>query len=710
MSFIDWAANKVGMVTADELTRKLDAVATEQKESTTLTLESLFLSGKEIIYGSAEGIESAYDSGWTAYSCMKRLGTDASGVPLKFLRDPQDLESDLPESHPTVQLFKNPNPYFTTSEFIQWIVTLLQLRGEFFIMFDDPIMPRMMYQFTEPMSWKPKMDGADVAMWEYRRGREHHVEAPENIIHHRFIDPTNPHRGQPPLRAAAKAHNIDIGADTLQQDIVARGGERSVMYEAPTGTTRRQREQASETLKGRRAHRNRVARDVVLPTGLKVIDPKFLEDDLKILESQKMQPDKICAVYGLSKSLLGIEDIDKYATFQGRIKAYFHQTLKPQLKGIEDAFDKFFVETARPSDACYVRFDYSNVTALQEDAGEQFKIAGEAHKNGLPWLVLNDRFNLGLDLAMVPGNETVLVSSALAPIERLIKEWSETPAVAPSSAGQSGGAAGGVVRSLADGPALTNGLIEKRARDPRIYLQRQMRMFKLEKAFRLEWKRIIQSALNKTGITPESIEKQRGPTKKAVAAFTRGAHEHAALEGEASIIELVEGKMSDQLREVFKGKHKWRPEVDAWFDRRENLIADDVIDDLFDDVKQATIKSIKDGDGVQGIQRVIKGRFESAPGGINRAITIARTELGSAFNFARHEEMKGQGFKKHKWLTAGDEKVRDDPFNHAGSDGQIRAIGDGEKFACGLEYPMQEGGKAGNVINCRCETIPSLEV
>ena len=52
--------------------------------------------------------------------------------------------------------------------------------------------------------------------------------------------------------------------------------------------------------------------------------------------------DKVCAVYGMSKSLLGMEDIDKYATFEGRMRIYWLQQLVPLLHGIERAFDRYF--------------------------------------------------------------------------------------------------------------------------------------------------------------------------------------------------------------------------------------------------------------------------------------------------------------------------------------------------------------------------------
>ena len=71
--------------------------------------------------------------------------------------------------------------------------------------------------------------------------------------------------------------------------------------------------------------------------------------------------------------------------------------------------------------------------------------------------------------------------------------------------------------------------------------------------------------------------------------------------------------------------------------------------------------------------------------------------------------MGAQGFEKHEWMTAIDEMTRDgnnSDFDHKSCDGQVVAIG--KRFSSGLKYPQEDGGAAGNVINCRCETIPAI--
>ena len=77
-------------------------------------------------------------------------------------------------------------------------------------------------------------------------------------------------------------------------------------------------------------------------------------------------------------------------------------------------------------------------------------------------------------------------------------------------------------------------------------------------------------------------------------------------------------------------------------------------------------------------------------------------------NYARNDFVK-----KIEWLSAKDSFVRGtdphDQFDHVSADGQRVEIG--RKFNVSgepLAYPGDKSASAGNVINCRCTTIPVI--
>lgn len=319
-------------------------LAEAERQKTPATYTEAFFSGAPLP-GSRSSVASAYETSWIAYACIRRLAQDAAGVPLLFLVDKDDPEREVPDTHPTRRLFEHPGSYFSTAELVQWIVTYLNMRGEFFLPFDDPFRPTQLVPHTDPRHWRDVVDGLELAGWEYRHnGVEFHL-LPDETIHHGLVSPGRPFRGQAPLQAAAKAFGIETGADTLTENIVARGGEKSMLFSSELDVTRQQRDQAIAMLRARRSGDARVGQDTLLPNGVKPLDPKFIDDDMKVLDAAAAQPDKISAVYGVPRSLLGFEDVDKFATFEGRKRMYYTDTLVPMLAGIAAAFDRMFVET-----------------------------------------------------------------------------------------------------------------------------------------------------------------------------------------------------------------------------------------------------------------------------------------------------------------------------------------------------------------------------
>jgi HK97 family phage portal protein len=87
-----------------------------------------------------------------------------------------------------------------------------------------------------------------------------------------------------------------------------------------------------------------------------------------------------------------------------------------------------------------------------------------------------------------------------------------------------------------------------------------------------------------------------------------------------------------------------------------------------------------------------------------RAETIARTETLSAVSIGQNAAVQNAkevipGLKK-AWITAGDNRVRDE---HEALDGDVVDVD--SKFANGLLYPRDPSGEASSTINCRCTLL-----
>lgn len=81
-----------------------------------------------------------------------------------------------------------------------------------------------------------------------------------------------------------------------------------------------------------------------------------------------------------------------------------------------------------------------------------------------------------------------------------------------------------------------------------------------------------------------------------------------------------------------------------------------------------------------------------------RALAIARTEIGTATSTAQNEQATEAGAIGSRWVTSGDEQVRD---AHALLDGEYRNVGD--EFAPRLRFPHDVTAPPEQRINCRCD-------
>jgi SPP1 gp7 family putative phage head morphogenesis protein len=184
-------------------------------------------------------------------------------------------------------------------------------------------------------------------------------------------------------------------------------------------------------------------------------------------------------------------------------------------------------------------------------------------------------------------------------------------------------------------------------------------------------------------------------------------HTEAAQIGSASVQELVDGKFlawHDRVKAVSFTPNTERAMAvrRAWL---RNYSGPGWIDQVKDVVMAAVKEAAAEGQAIGTVMQSIREAWSGWSRG--HAETIARTEVGTIYNTARVEEMESQEFDKHEWVASIDESTRD---SHASADGQVRRIGD--PFDVGgtpMAYPQEVGAPAGEVINCRCETIPVVE-
>jgi uncharacterized protein with gpF-like domain len=145
---------------------------------------------------------------------------------------------------------------------------------------------------------------------------------------------------------------------------------------------------------------------------------------------------------------------------------------------------------------------------------------------------------------------------------------------------------------------------------------------------------------------------------------------------------------------------------------RKRLIIRDLNDRMRERLRKALVEAAAEHAGVDATAEQVAESLRKATrqtfGSVSRrALTIARTEVAQAASVVRNIALAAEGIQRHRWLTAGDEHVRDGGTgsrgNHRQNNGVVRNIG--EPFPNGLHFPNEPGAPPHEIINCRCVAV-----
>jgi HK97 family phage portal protein len=129
-------------------------------------------------------------------------------------------------------------------------------------------------------------------------------------------------------------------------------------------------------------------------------------------------------------------------------------------------------------------------------------------------------------------------------------------------------------------------------------------------------------------------------------------------------------------------------------------IEETTINDVFGVIE----REIQKGSTVEQIADSLRDKFQKVDQIRSRAMLIARTEALTAVSLGQAAAMQDAATVipnlKKMWLTADDDRVRD---SHAALDGDVEDWD--APFGNGLYFPRDPGGQPDDTINCRCSFI-----
>jgi HK97 family phage portal protein len=660
-----------------------------------------FLSPHVLTQLSGGGLKEPYREHVWVYACINAIAQSISSVPLLFKtgtrKDPK-----IVESHPLVNLFEAPNPLMSGSQLIEATFVYLGLTGEaFFIVERDHArqVPKEIW-VCHPGRFKEAVDAKTglISGWIYSKGVKKIPLQPHEVIFFRYFNPYHDYRGLAPLQAARAGVNQDFWASKYNEAFFKNSAQPGGVLETAGNLSDEEYQRVKAQWQDRHQGASKAHAIALLEGGLSYKQTGLSQKDMDFLEQRKWNREEIMAAFKVPKPELGLYEDVNFATSKTQRKLFWENTLLPKMSLFEFVL---WGQLCRHIDGgrIWAEFDYSGISALQEDRKELVDSAKALWGMGVPLNIANEY--LGLGLPEVPGGDVGYLPFNLAPV------GSDVPAPKkavpypislpiPSQAGAAGLLPASVVPALPlrkfDGEAYWRSYLSLHTPLEELFKRKISRYFYEQRKRQL---RRLEEQLGK-GVTKElavesllfEMDLENGLLKKVAWPLYLEIGQQA---GQGLLVELGADPELFTLVDT--------PAMTALETKLIKVVG--INETIREQLRDTLVEGMGQMETTAELMDRVRQVYNFAQ---SRALTIARTETGQAAGLARDAAMGQMGVAKIRWVTAGDEHVR---ARHQEQSGMV--VERGQLFPNGCRFPCDPNGPAGEVINCRCVGAPLVE-
>lgn len=630
------------------------------------------------------------------YVANRYIATKISPIPFFVEQRRGEDEWEPVVDHPAALLLNAPNPIMSGQDLRERWLYQLGLAGN--AVSAMTIIGRVPVEIWPIQPWQikpvPQVDGP-IDYYEFSAGGTKRRLDPNTVVHMMYIDPESLYWGMSPLQAVSRVVDTDIAAIKWNQSALNNRAKKDYAFFPQQPITKAQWEEARAQLDIQHTGTSNIGGWFLgaMPGTLEELG--MSPRDMDFTEGRVMSRGEILAAYGLQEIL--VMGTGTFRNYETAVRQFWEDTAVPSLDDtvaeLNHSIIPWFdpesrgrpnqpISSIRPN----LRFNYdkSKIAALQENFSEKLLQARELVNLGYPLNVVNQRLGLGFDA--LPGGDV--------------------PGVPGSSTGAPEQVA---ARARANATKQADWGTEWKRLDHQ-RLQWENKVNGVFQDLFLEEGKAVSAAFMKGG--PSAIS----PVLNARVPDWRSALETVYQE----VITFFGEEEMQRLSRVRRSASGPASVKEPVFNPFANFIQDWVkriaaqkvtaINESTRDTLATTIGKALDGNlSTDQIARLILEVFrewasDSDPrrADIKRSYTIARTEVGTAQNYAQSasaKQMQDQaGLQIQKrWISSRDERVRD---SHELVDGEMVDLDD--LFSNGLMHPNDPDGPAEEVINCRC--------
>jgi len=360
-------------------------------------------------------IRNGYEKNELVYACVTERVNAVAEAPIRAYASSASRRGQPLENHPIRQLLTNPNPLMSETELFSMIELHLSLAGNAFIeiVSDRAGRPVELWPLR-PDLVRMKRDRTDVRYFYTVDGSR---RVPVDVIPFRLPNPWDPFVGQPPMRPALRATEVDNRANSFVGSLLKNHAMPSVVV--TMGQLEDALDDATTTrlkAKWKQSYgAQNMGEPAFLQTGMDVKTVGFNLRDLEFPDLRTISESRICSAFQVPPIVVGAAvglNRSTFANYAEARRSFYEEFVTSENKLIREAFTRHLLPRFRAQGRADVilRHDYSEVLALQESEEKRWTRATQGLQAG--GLTLNDyRREIGLD--EVPGGDVFLMPSGV---------------------------------------------------------------------------------------------------------------------------------------------------------------------------------------------------------------------------------------------------------------------------------------------------------
>lgn len=600
-------------------------------------------------------------SGWV-YRAVSLIATNAAPVPFVVKNAVNEIQWD----HPVTKLLLKPHPYLNRIQFYELLVQWLQLSGNAYMKkADDSRDVRELWPISPdriaPIESKDNssfIDGYKTMSESGVISRNPDFDL-DNVIHLSLTNPAQPLVGISPLQAVAKAVDADVAQQEWNTSAMQNRGVVEGVFTFKKDLDKTQSDTIMQRIINKFSGKINARKPLVIGSEANYTRLSLTAAEMDFLESRKFNRDEIFIIFGIPPQLGGSMEASTFNNFSASMRIFWEATILPLLTLISTQFTNSFAD--RLEEGSYVGTDLSDVAAIRENEVEKAETSKLYFDMGVPFEQINIKFELGFE-QFVGWDVSFGGQKQTTPAEQrslLLKPMEQ--------------------RNAREEAAKRNKIAEGPAKDAYADL------------------------LNRQGKAVfASIDKGEDPADAAKAfenewiELTRGIIISVASQAANTVVTDDRGKPLDFLK-----RGELEDELIEEFLLEEQLILSEAsaiqqttINTIFDQVRDASSKGFSSSE----LRVALDDTGIFSP---ERALRIARTEVGTAGSIGQIASATVAGAEFKKWQIAGTE-TRDAHVARKGEEIKMDERFSQQISSVGPRFPLDPQISVADRVNCDC--------